>query len=95
MSAFNILSERNSRADAPRPPGPYRTRREAVAYLRSRGYPLGFSTFAKLCALGSGPAPAGWWGSRPLYLDEGLNSWAEARCRNRPSNQRRTSEVRR
>jgi hypothetical protein len=64
-------------------PGAYRTRRQAVEYLRSRGYPLSFSTFTKLCALGKGPMPARWWGSRPLYLDEGLNSWAEARCHNK------------
>jgi hypothetical protein len=93
MLGFKILSDRDSCADASRPPGRYRTRREAVAYLRSRGYPLSFSTLAKLCALGKGPTPAGWWGSRPLYMEEGLNSWAEARCRHRPSNQRHTERI--
>jgi hypothetical protein len=99
MSDFKIAPDRDSCAGPSRLPGPYRTRREAAEYLRSRGYPLSLSTFAKLCVLGKGPAPAGWWGSRPLYLEEGLNSWAEARCRYRPNNQRRTkripSEVRR
>ncbi len=93
MSNFDLSPERDSCA-ASRPPGPYRTRREATEYLRSRGYPLSLSTFAKLCALGKGPRPAGWWGSRPLYLEEDLNSWADARCRQRTTNRRRNGRGR-
>jgi hypothetical protein len=72
---------KRARAETPKLPGAYRTRQEAASYLRSRGYPLSFSTLTKLCALGEGPAPAAWWGSRPLYTDAMLDTWAEARCR--------------
>jgi hypothetical protein len=65
----------------PRLPGAYRTRREAAEYLQSRGYPISFSTLTKLCAIGEGPEPAVWWGPRPLYTDEILDAWAEARSR--------------
>ena len=34
----------------------YYTRREAVEYLRSRGFPITASTLTKKCALGSRPA---------------------------------------
>jgi hypothetical protein len=62
-------------------PGAYRVRREASEYLQSRGFPVSFSTLNKLCALGEGPEPAVWWGSRPLYTDPTLDAWAEARSR--------------
>jgi hypothetical protein len=82
---FNTVLERKERihAEPAKFPDAYRTRREAGDYLRSRGYPLSFSTLTKLCALGEGPEPAAWWGSRPLYTDAELDMWAEARSRRR------------
>jgi hypothetical protein len=59
-------------------PDAYRTRHEAAAYLKARGYPLSYSTLTKLCALGEGPAPAAWW---PLYSDKMLDAWAKGRSR--------------
>jgi hypothetical protein len=72
---------KRDQAKAPKLPGAYRTRREAAEYLRSRGYPLSFSTLTKLCALKKGPSPARVWGRRELYTDPMLDAWAEARCR--------------
>ena len=48
--------------------------------FRARGYPVSYSTLTKVCALGEGPEPAAWWGTRPLYTDGGLDAWAETRC---------------
>ena len=84
ISNTGLSREERSRARTPRTPklpGAYRTRHEAAEYLQSRGYPISFSTLTKLCALGEGPEPAAWWGSRPLYTDPMLDAWAEARSR--------------
>jgi hypothetical protein len=69
-----------ARTEVAKLPGAYRTRREASDYLRARGYPVSYSTLTKVCALGEGPEPAAWWGTRPLYTDGGLDAWAETRC---------------
>src|SRR5258707_2257188 len=76
---------KRARTGTPNLPGVSRTRHEAADYLRSRGYPLSFSTLTKLCALGEGPQPAAWWGSRPLYTEPMLDAWAEARSRRSPA----------
>jgi hypothetical protein len=84
MSATSTGLSRDARRGRARPaklPGAYRTRHEAAEYLQARGYPISFSTLTKLCALGEGPEPAAWWGSRPLYTDPILDAWAKARCR--------------
>jgi hypothetical protein len=84
MSVTSTGLSRDERRGRTRPtklPGAYRTRHEAAEHLQSRGYPISFSTLTKLCALGEGPEPAAWWGSRPLYTDPILDAWAEARCR--------------
>jgi hypothetical protein len=79
---------KRDQAKAPKLTGAYRTRREAASYLQSRGYPISYSTLTKVCALGEGPEPAKWWGARPLYTDQGLDAWAEARShRERPRKQ--------
>jgi hypothetical protein len=43
------------------------TRKQLAARLRELGYPLGDSTFDKLCmpSVGLGPPIAGYWGKRP------------------------------
>jgi hypothetical protein len=56
---------------------PLKTRRESVAYLRSRGWPLTESTFNKICAAGKGPVPDAYWGPRELHKDATLDAWAE------------------
>jgi hypothetical protein len=81
ISSSGLSREERSRARTPKLPGAYRTRHESAEYLQSRGYPLSYSTLTKLCALGEGPEPAAWWGSRPLYTEQGLDAWAEARSR--------------
>ncbi|HZV04173.1 MAG TPA: hypothetical protein VE999_03695 [Gemmataceae bacterium] len=70
-----------TRTRPPKLPGAYMTRHEAADYLQSRGYPESFSTLTKRCALGEGPEPTSWWGSRPLYTQQVLDGWAERRCR--------------
>jgi hypothetical protein len=76
---------KRAHAEAPKLPGAFMTRKEAADYLRSREYPLSFSTLTKLCALGEGPPPAIMWGKRPLYTDPMLDAWAEARSRRSPA----------
>jgi hypothetical protein len=62
---------------------PRLTRKQLGERLRERGYPIGNSTLAKLCApaIGQGPPACAWWGNRPLYDLEDAIAWAEARLR--------------
>jgi hypothetical protein len=79
------------------------TRREAAAFLRERGFPIGNGTLDKLCmpTSGEGPPVAGWWGRRPLYDAADVLAWAEKRIRParqcpstlRPPTQRAGEEV--
>jgi len=64
-------------------PLPRMTRKQALAFLRSHGYPIGASSFAKFCSkcVGGGPEPCGIWGRRPLYEPKTLLLWAEARLK--------------
>jgi hypothetical protein len=57
------------------------TRRQIVQHLRDQGYPIGLSTFNKLCApaINMGPPVAGWFGNRPLYDPRAAVEWATAR----------------
>jgi len=56
------------------------TRREAARFVNDElGHPLSFSTLTKLSALGEGPPVTRWWGRRPLYQQESLRAWVEAR----------------
>jgi len=64
----------------------YYTRREAVEYLRSRGFPITASTMTKKCALGLGPRAAARWSQRHLYLAEDLDAWAESFIQPLPAN---------
>jgi hypothetical protein len=59
------------------------TRRQAAEFLGERGYPIRFSTLAKLSApsRGEGPPVDCWFGRRPLYRPNALIDWADARCR--------------
>ena len=67
-----------------KPAGALLTRREAARYVNDElGHPLAFSTLTKLCALGEGPPVARWWGKRPLYEQESLRGWVEARGKRR------------
>jgi hypothetical protein len=77
----NTGRENRASEKVPKLPGAYRVRREASEYLQARGYPISFSTLTKLCAIGEGPEPAAWWGSRPLYCEPTLDAWAEGRSR--------------
>ncbi|SRR5437899_71004 len=64
----------------------YYTRREAVEYLRSRGFPITASTMTKKCGLGLGPRAAARWSQRHLYLAEDLDAWAESFIQPLPAN---------
>jgi hypothetical protein len=64
----------------------YYTRREAVEYLRSRGFPITASTLTKKCALGLGPRATARWSQRHLYLAEDLDTWAESFIQPVPAN---------
>lgn len=59
------------------------TRSQLGKFLRQQGFPIGESTLDKLCApsRGEGPPVEKWWGSRPLYTEEGGLAWAMARTR--------------
>lgn len=61
----------------------FMTREQLREFLRERGYPIGFSTFVKLCSpsKGEGPPIAKMWGKRPLYTETGGLSWAQSRTR--------------
>jgi hypothetical protein len=59
------------------------TRKELIIYLREQGYPIGDSTFEKLCmpTVNEGPPVDAWWGRRPLYDPDEALAWAERRTR--------------
>jgi len=65
----------------------YLTLRQALEYLRERGYPVAFSTLRRLCmpSRGGGPPVAGRWGQRLLFVPADLLSWAERRVHARPA----------
>jgi hypothetical protein len=71
---------------------PLMTREQARVFLVQQGFPIGKSTFDKLCspAKGEGPPVAVVWpgqsGSRPLYQATAVLEWARSR---RPSNNRK------
>jgi hypothetical protein len=61
----------------------YVTRRQAVALLNDRGFPISESTLAKLCmpSRNEGPPAAGRFGNRDVYEPEAVLGWARARFR--------------
>jgi hypothetical protein len=65
------------------PGKPLMTRKQALAYLHSLGFPMAEAYFNKLClpSRNSGPPVAKQWGPRPLYDADQVLSWIEARCR--------------
>ena len=63
--------------DAP----PLFTRHAAVDYFTSRGLPIGYRFFTKLCIEGGGPVEASRFGKRVLYTRESLDAWVETRMR--------------
>ncbi len=58
---------------------PLLTRKHGVDRLREVGIPITLSTMNKHCAAGTGPEPAGVFGSRDLYEEDELLRWAQAR----------------
>jgi hypothetical protein len=61
---------------------------EVAPFLRELGYPVGDSTFVKICARGDGPPVDAWYGNRPLRKPETAITWAKARLTNKPSSGR-------
>jgi hypothetical protein len=64
-------------------PAALKVRKKLLEFLNEQGFPIGESTFEKLCspAIGQGPPVAGWWGRRPLYDPEVALAWARRRVR--------------
>jgi hypothetical protein len=61
---------------------PRMTRKQAVAFLRGRGYPVTINTLNLACGQGRGPQPACKWGARIyLYEPRELLIWAEGQLR--------------
>jgi len=60
--------------------------RAAREFLISEGFPLGESTFEKICmpSRGEGPEVEAWWGRRPLYRPTRGLEWAKSRLRKSP-----------
>ena len=56
----------------------FRTRKEATAYIRGKGIPCGSTRLAKLAVDGSGPQFR-YVGKYPLYTEQDLDEWIEAR----------------
>jgi hypothetical protein len=73
---------------------PLMTRSQLRVFLNSEGFPLGASTFNKLCmpSRNEGPEVEAWWGGRPLYSPERGLEWARSRL-SRTRNLRRQSEL--
>jgi hypothetical protein len=68
------------------------TRRELHEFLREHGFPIGWSTLAKLAApaCGRGPPVAGYWPGqgrteRPLYRPAEALAWAQSLVRAQPT----------
>jgi hypothetical protein len=53
-------------------------RKDAAQFLTDRGYKTAPATLAKLACVGGGP-PFQTFGRRPLYREENLLAWAQAR----------------
>jgi hypothetical protein len=62
-------------------PKPLMTRSELRAFLNAEGFPLGESTFEKICipSRNDGPEVECFWGNRPLYSPERGLEWARSR----------------
>lgn len=54
------------------------TRREAAAFLTSKGYKVAPTTLAKLACVGGGPLFES-FGRRPLYTEANLLDWVRGR----------------
>jgi hypothetical protein len=59
-------------------PKPLLRRIAASAFLRERGYPITSATLSKLASVGGGPKFRS-FGRIPLYSEDELLAWAEAR----------------
>jgi hypothetical protein len=76
------LKQGDSMSDPSSPTSkPLMTRSELREFLNSEGFPLGESTFEKICmpSRGEGPEVEAWWGPRPLYDPERGLEWAKSR----------------
>jgi len=56
----------------------YLTRNEATAYLRANGLNCGDGLLSNLAIAGQGPQFR-YWGRRPIYTEEDVSLWLEAR----------------
>jgi hypothetical protein len=58
------------------------TRKQALEFIRARGFPISEAYFSKLClpSRKTGPAIERWFGGKPLYASPALLSWCESRC---------------
>jgi hypothetical protein len=60
---------------------PLMTRDQLREFLNAEGFPLGESTFEKICmpSRNEGPEVEAYWGGRPLYSPERGLAWARSR----------------
>jgi hypothetical protein len=58
------------------------TRKQALEFIRSHGFPISEAYFSKLClpSRNSGPPVARWFGGKPLYEAKPTLEWAHSRC---------------
>jgi hypothetical protein len=56
----------------------YLTRKQATAHIRKKGIPCGIAQVAKLAVEGTGPQFR-YAGKYPLYTEQDLDDWIEAR----------------
>ena len=58
------------------------TRKQALEFIRSHGFPISEAYFSKLClpSRNSGPPVARWFGGKPLYEAKPTLDWAHSRC---------------
>lgn len=56
----------------------YMTRKEASAYLISKGIKISYNTLNKYASIGGGPLMR-YFGSKPLYRAEDLDGWVVSR----------------
>jgi hypothetical protein len=70
---------------------PLMTRDRLRLYLNEQGFPIGESTFEKMCmpSRGEGPEVEAWWGDRLVYNPERSLEWARSRLSK--TRKRRTS----